>query len=531
MVKSKSKLTPPPIHDDMIVNGKGTQAFIRYLLDIQRNTELESGDIEDLDKRVSDNEDDIATNSQDIATNSQDIVTNTQNIATNTQNIATNAGEILNRMYWKGVWAVGDYLLNDVVRDGAYTMVANKATSDRPAPQTIGSPEFIYKGTGAVEYIVNANQIIFGTRYTFPYALQFSKFRVYTKAGESYIIKSVEDPLGVPKYSQLGDFTAISTGWTEFNVAETIILAGTTVDIVVYASKPDDIPTTWSGDWDYLTPNNAVAPVVGQIIHADKALDEFRIHKTDDNGGDRGTELEALTIGDIITDGSIRWAIQGITDNATWMNFIVSPTTQRIDGVVSFTFETVTAKDLETAREVDYNLGNSQVRGLFIADNSYDNIVPDNNQYGVDIMLQEMSVSKDWELVALSGGGASGSSVALTYDYDKKGGYTDLPDTYTTLNDLIVDRLAGVYVYGISLSWIFDRTNDSVYLRFSTNGGTTWNEFIAEPKDKTDTNATFYSFPSEHNGGIIQMKVEIRKDTGGGQLDVPFTDVWIERKK
>jgi len=516
MVKSKSKLTPPPIHDDMIIDGRGTQAFIRYLLDIQRNTELESGDIEDLEKRVSDNEDDIATNSQ--------------NISTNTQNIATNAGEILNRMYWKGAWAVGDYLLNDVVRDGAYTMVANTATSDRPAPQTVGSPEFIYKGTGAVNHIVNATQIVFGTRYILPYALQYSKIRVYTKTENRYLLYIVKDPLGTPIFNQVGDFTAISDGWQEFTVPEEILLAGVAFDAVVVSNKPDDVPTTWVGDWDYSTPNNATNPTSGEIVHADKALDEFRIHKTDDNGGDRGTELEALTIGDIITDGSIRWAIQGITDNTTWMNFIVSPTTQRADGVTSFTFETVTAKDLETAREVDYNLGNSQVRGLFIADGGYTSIVPDDNQYGVDIMFQQMSVSADWELLAVSGG-ASGASIDLTYDYDKQSGYTDLPDTYTTLNDLIVDRLAGVYVYGISLSWIFDRTNDSVYLRFSTDGGATWNEFIAEPKDKTDTNATFYSFPSEHNGGIIQMKVEIRKDTGGGQLDVPFTDVWIERKK
>ncbi len=52
-------------------------------------------DIEGLDGRVGDNEDDIATNAENIKTNTADIATNAENIKTNTDNIATNAEGIM----------------------------------------------------------------------------------------------------------------------------------------------------------------------------------------------------------------------------------------------------------------------------------------------------------------------------------------------------------------------------------------------------------------------------------------------------
>jgi len=45
------------------------------------------------------------------------------------------------RMRWLGAWQQGaPYYLNDVVRDGNWTMIANKLTTDRPGPQPFGPP-------------------------------------------------------------------------------------------------------------------------------------------------------------------------------------------------------------------------------------------------------------------------------------------------------------------------------------------------------------------------------------------------------
>jgi len=46
---------------------------------------------------------------------------------------------------WKGTWADGEYVVNDMVRDGEWSMIANATTLERPAPQPIGDEEK-YKG-------------------------------------------------------------------------------------------------------------------------------------------------------------------------------------------------------------------------------------------------------------------------------------------------------------------------------------------------------------------------------------------------
>ena len=118
----------------------------------------------------------------------------------------------------------------------------------------------------------------------------------------------------------------------------------------------------------------------------------------------------------------------------------------------------------------------------------------------------------------------------LTYDYDKQSGILDIPDTYTPVTAVTTPtREAGVYEYGISITWVYDRTNTSAFLRFSTDG-TTWNEFIAEPKDKTDSNTTYYAFPKViTTSGPLTLQVEMKKETGAGALDCNFADVYIKR--
>ena len=117
----------------------------------------------------------------------------------------------------------------------------------------------------------------------------------------------------------------------------------------------------------------------------------------------------------------------------------------------------------------------------------------------------------------------------LTYDYNKAQDILDIPDTYTPLASVSADREAGVYELGLSVSWTFDRTTNSAFIRFSIDDGVTWNEFEAEPKDKTNINATYYAFPHVHSGGAISMEIEAKKETGAGALDVQFADVWIQR--
>ncbi len=126
--------------------------------------------------------------------------------------------------------------------------------------------------------------------------------------------------------------------------------------------------------------------------------------------------------------------------------------------------------------------------------------------------------------------GGTGVTPAGTYDYSKAKDIIDVGDAYILISELIVTRDAGVYELGVSTTYTFDRSGHSVYLRFSTDGGISWNEFASAHVNKTDATAEYYAFPHNHTGGTIQIRVEAKKDTSSGQLDINFLDIWIERK-
>lgn len=334
------------------------------------------------------------------------------------------------KLRWVGNYQDGTFLKNDVTLDDGYLMVANKATTDRPAPQWLGVDAYVYDGASPTDS-VSAKQIIQGIRYLTPYDIFVTGYRVYTIAGNAYRTFLIGTS---GQIEELTAFEASTTGWTEFDSVDKLVLEGTSFDLLVVTSEPDATPTTWVGNWVYQTPQNAAIPAVGNIIHATKLLDSFRINKTDDDAGDRGTELEALTVGDIIDGAGIRWAIQGIVDNVTWMDFTVSPAQQGATGTHEFSFETVTATPITYLEDVDYWLGNANVRGLFGADIAYDDIVPDDNQYGIDMKIVQTDMSPDWDLMAHTDSIAAPDSSVEAYGINLVllGDWTS--GTYTTGN-------------------------------------------------------------------------------------------------
>jgi hypothetical protein len=327
---------------------------------------------------------------------------------------STDTGQLTFRaqpfMDWQGEWAVGFYKFNQVVKDGDYTMIVNNpaGTSDRAGPQDLGPAAYIYTGTIGTTN-VSAKQLIYGQRYTTTVDSYASGYRVHTVTGNNYNVFLVEDPLGTPVFNQIIKFTATSDGWTEFALNGEILPSGTTFDFVVLETEPDPTPVTFNGNWNYTTPQNIAAPASGTMIHPNGSLSLLNVHKTDDAAADRSAELATLTVGDIIEGPNLRWAIQSITDQGTYITFGVSPQVQEAaDGIQNFIFETVVATPLTYGVDVGFNVG-PNVSGLFIADGEYASIVLDTNQYGLDLKVTNVSFSPDWDVVAVGkGGGGSG---------------------------------------------------------------------------------------------------------------------------
>jgi hypothetical protein len=290
-------------------------------------------------------------------------------------------------MLWKGEWIPGStHDVGHVVRDAGWTMVANKKTDDRPAPQGVGEAAYPYTGT-LTGQTSSSKQLIAGQRYTPQTRSQIiSGYRMNVTTGIHYQVFLVRDALGTPILNEVNNFTASSTGWVSFNLNQIVLELGKVADMMVVVTEPDGTPTIWSGNWNYTTPNNVAVPAAGEILHANQATSELRINKTDSDAGDRETELLALTVGDHIQGGGQDWVIQSITDQGTWILFGVSPASQGgPDGII---------------------------QGMFGADTAYADIVPDDNQYIVDVLLQDYIYSEDWEIVTAGQNVAGTTAVA-----------------------------------------------------------------------------------------------------------------------
>ena len=249
-----------------------------------------------------------------------------------------------------------------------------------------------------------AKFIITGQRFVPENPVWVTGYRVYTVIGNTYRIYSVIDPDGTREISELLNFEADASGWVSFGVSPRLVGPGDTFDLVVQIAEPDPTPTVFSGDWYYDTPNNPGVPSAGTIIHANNSRDIIDINKTDDNAGDRSAELEGLLVGDIIERGATRWSIQSVTDNGTYMSYGVSPSTQApTDGVATVNFETVTATPISYEREVDKWVGDPRISGLLAVEQPYESITPDDNQYCVDLLVQDVSYSECWEAVSYDG--------------------------------------------------------------------------------------------------------------------------------
>ena len=133
----------------------------------------------------------------------------------------------------------------------------------------------------------------------------------------------------------------------------------------------------------------------------------MRVNKTGQAGQDNSAALAEMEVGDTIDDGTVRWSISKIVDNGTWIDFTVAPSVQSTpDGIRDFTFETTIATPVTTVIDPDYYLGSTNVRPWYEIDAG--GRVYTDSGYGVDVNVQEVSVSGDWDYMA--GLGASGGA-------------------------------------------------------------------------------------------------------------------------
>jgi hypothetical protein len=259
----------------------------------------------------------------------------------------------------------------------------------------------------------STNTLLLGLRYTAPQSLWLTDARWWahetgvSDAAMYFRPVVVLDPLGTPVARELSSdwLQATATGWqTILPFAAEPVAVGTVYDLVlVVQDRTGGVP--FSGDWDYLTPNNQAIPAPGEAIHANKTLDAFRISQYDDAAADRTADLDTLTAGDNVTWNGDTKTINSIVDLGLFYEIeFVDPTQAPPDGVTQFDFFHIGAHSTSYEKVANALSGVADADGWIDTDGSYSpgSVTLDDNAYGIDAEVQPAYVSPDWDVVAYS---------------------------------------------------------------------------------------------------------------------------------
>ena len=340
--------------------------------------------------------------------------------------------EAIKRMQWRNVWAPGTYEEFDTVLDEAFTMVANKQTSDRAAPQPVGVPDFLLPDDGSnwdgtdptfIGVVAGSN------RYTFAVFGVLSQFRVYIPAGSDNTIlyrgflQDRTDPANILTTFSPQFTTDVTDDWIVINIAGSLFFPGTIFEVGLISSN-EATGTDDTFQWNSLTTSNLLAdPGAGnhQTNNADTSL---RINDLDDVGGDRGAELAAVTVGSHITvtdaansSAFTEYQVTFNTDNGGWHEFGVDIVATGLGGYsrgvltdvriqVPIAQSTVYVKG--TAGWTQTPTGFTDVVGVL--DLGGGGPAVSNDSFGTDIEVQGYLSSPDWDFLSSAGlaGGSGG---------------------------------------------------------------------------------------------------------------------------
>ena len=321
-------------------------------------------------------------------------------------------GTDIGAMVWRGPWSDGQYFKNNVVTDEYWLAIANKDTTEKPAPQPTGDPVNVIDVPGTPSFATNtvsAAQLIVGTRYTNTSAVYVRQIRYQipaTMAGFTAAYYIVRDPLGdnPTTVNIVSEFTIApsDTGsWKVVSLGLEIIPANLTFD-VIGVFKPAIGSTSFTYEWDYKQKNGD--PDSGEIWHQ-AGGGEMRVNEADSGDTDRSTDLDNIGPGSeiLMVSSGQEWSVNGASKTGDVYYFDVEPATRAGENTSNFTFTYYAPLSMDYLIAANHYTTLSNVSG-FQSTTGYDgNPTLNQNAYGVDINIQDVLVSDDWDFMAYSG--------------------------------------------------------------------------------------------------------------------------------
>ena len=325
--------------------------------------------------------------------------------------------QIQDRVRWLSDWTGGTYQANDMVRDNGYTLIANKETSDRPAPYAIGDRFFVSGLDDEPSWDSNSefeNQLVVGQRYT-PSASTFvytARFWIINDPNVTYEMWLVTEPFGDPDYNVLiPEFSPVEgqqDRWINIGVGSNLVSSGQTFDVVMVI-RSSETPVTFTGEWDYKRKNGSPDSDDGEAWHQNNGR-QIRFSEDDDSGSNRSADLDNINIGSNIVGGGINWDVIGASKSGGVYFFDVEPTTRASENKYNFEFTYFAKTSIDYDFITNYYSAVPQVGGIFSTTGyTGSGVTTNQNAYGVDIEIQDAYISPDWDNVPSNGLGGGGS--------------------------------------------------------------------------------------------------------------------------
>lgn len=320
-------------------------------------------------------------------------------------------------MQWMGAYTGGLlYPRGACVRDGAWTMVANKNTVEQAAPQPDGAPEYALPDVPSWTGDSNLSVVYSGHLYEFTTGGWIKQIRIWVNelSGTTNYRVAIYDITDInnPKYQAIEEPVLNLDDWTILVSSSQVVYPGTKLFIYIDALNSGG-DTLVTGGWTSSgIDNNLNPPTAGWNRSQQNTV--LRIDKTDLDTVNRSSELLGMIPGTSVlfsetadSTYSARFQVNGAAvDNGTAVTYDVvlasaGPNGMPRDG--STTTMTATVPVAQTTNFVRIPGGVptptwATVTG-YLAYDGVDQPAP-TDAFGVDIQFQPAIVSEDWDVIA-----------------------------------------------------------------------------------------------------------------------------------
>ena len=327
------------------------------------------------------------------------------------------ASVLVQAVKWISPWVSTTHFQHEMVKQNAFTMIANKETADQAEPQALGSATFLIDNETWTDILETAT-ILQGVRIrpvTDTYLVTKARVWIADLSADAHYTLFIKDNVtGVVKSSASFSGDSFSTvGWFDFFIDSAFLVPGT--DITLFLQTENSASSTsFTHQWVY---NGIVDqdnnPGAG-LCNVSTQQDTVRVNILDDVGTDRYADLASVLPGSSITlaeasdpNSSTNYTVISSTDNTSWYSYEVSQQGNGPGGapgdssLCDFTADIPVAQPAKAVKQTNYYLAASALTGVYAVGGAAHTETED--AYGVDVMVQLYSVSSDWDMVAYSG--------------------------------------------------------------------------------------------------------------------------------